>query len=98
MGSEHLDVASLDEIQPMLLALRSVTWPVRAQLLLTLLEADLRLWLRCVTELGPDEVLFSGMVVSDAADVVTAIPLTDGSRALPRFRLRVKTRPLPYMM
>ena len=77
----------------MLAALRSVSWTVRSQLLLTLREVDLRMWLRCCAELGPDEVLFSAMVVAEVGDFASAIPLVDRPRAAPRLRLRLKTRP-----
>ena len=77
----------------MLLALRRLPWDARAAVLACLRDWETALWLRCVAELGPDEVSFSGMVVLTVEDFDGAIPLLDApGRALRRRRLRRKTR------
>ena len=95
MATVGVEIATAQEAAPTLLALRALPWDVRARVLLTLREADVRLWLRCCAELGPDEVLFTAMVVAEVEDYSGPIPLPDGPPRLLRRRLSRKSRPLP---
>ena len=86
------EMASVAEAFSMVAALRALPWDARIAVLQCLRTCELRLWLRLVTELGPDEISFSAMVVPSVDDVPDPIPLPDRSCPRPRHRLRCKTR------
>ena len=84
-------VASAEEAQPMLAALRTLPWDARHAVLQALSHVLPRLWMRCVLEMGPDEVLFSSMVSPSVDDSSSPIPLPDIAATPRRHRLRCKT-------
>ena len=72
-----------------------MTWTTRHAVLRTLRDVDLDLWVRCVAELGPDEVLLSYCAVAHVEDLSSAgaIPLPNRTSEQhhpedPRHRLR----------
>ena len=93
MPASGSGVASRAAAESMLRALRELPWDARAAVLACLRTAELPLWLRCVVELGDDEVVFSGMAVPAVEDLTGPIALPDvhGSPQRRR-RLRCKTR------
>ena len=93
MAASGSVVASRAAAESMLRALRELPWDARAAVLACLRTADVPLWLRCVLELGPDEVVFSGMAVLVVEDLNGPIALPDVHGPPPRRRrFRCKTR------
>ena len=84
MSGVDIEVASAFEARFMLAALRRLSWTARGHVMETLRMADTRLWLRCCVELGPDEILFSGLAVAEVEDHEMAIPLPDTPRPVRR--------------
>ena len=95
MAESHGEMASVAEASSMVAALRALPWDARLAVLQCLRTSELRLWLRLVIELGPDEIAFSAMVVPTVEDVRAPIPLPDRVSTRPRYRLRRKTRVAP---
>ena len=92
MADLDSDVPGAPAAAPVLSVLRSMTWTARAAVLHALREADLSLWVRCVSELGPDEVLFSASAILHVEDLGGAvIPLMNRAMrqsTLSRFGIR----------
>ena len=91
-GMATSQVASAAEVSSMVAALRALPWDARAAVLQCLRSAELRVWLRIVAIMGPDEILFSALAVPAVEDVPGAIPLPGSTSPLSvRRRLRCKT-------
>ena len=94
MASSGSIVATSADAASMVAALRRMTWGARAAVLACLRDVDLPLWVRCVADLGPDEVSFSAMTVLTVEDFDRPIPLLDALSRPVRLHLRRKTRVL----
>ena len=97
-GAAATDVSFEAQAAPMVAALRSLSWPVRQTVLDALKAADTGLWVRCMVSLGPDEILWSGVVIEEVGDFAGAIPLPDKPRGLAQASLHRYFRMKPRVL